>query len=217
MTVLHEPFSYLYYVRERRAVINQEYVAPSHPTTFSGIRGQIEASAKHGPVFFKDMAVHCWRHLRHDPTFVGCLANTFLIREPASSIASFYAKHPEVRCDEIGYEHLWELFNCAREVTKTLPVVIDADELVASPTEMLRAYCGAVGLSFMPQALRWEAGHQPVWDIWKQWHVEVSQSTQLVPQANCYATTVDNSKHLRAYYDYHLPFYQALRQHRIQP
>lgn len=216
MTVLHEPFSYLYYVRERRTILNQEYIAPSHPTTYQGIRGQLEACAKQRPVFFKDMAVHCWPHLQHDRAFVSRLAHTFLIRQPASSIASFYAKHPQVRCDEIGYEQLWALFRRVREVAQSLPVVIDADELVADPAGMLRAYCEAVGLPFMPQALHWQPGHQSIWRIWKRWHVDVSQSTELVPQANVYAATVDNSGHLRAYYDYHLPFYQALYQHRIQ-
>lgn len=216
MTVLHEPFSYLYYVRERQSVITQEHIAPTHPTTYEGIRGHIDAYARQGPVFFKDMAVHCWRHLQDDRAFVRRLVNTFLIREPASTIASFYAKYPEVSRNEIGYEQLWELFGRVHEVTQRLPVVIDADELVANAPGMLRAYCTAVGLPFMPHALRWASGHLAVWNSWKQWHVDVSQSTELVPRANIYATTVGNSPHLRTYYDYHLPFYQALHQHRIQ-
>lgn len=216
MIVLHEPFSYLYHVREHRSVINQEYVAPTHPTTYEGIRGHIDDCAAQGLVFFKDMAVHCWSHLQEDTGFVGRLANTFLIREPASAIASFYAKHPEFSCDEIGYEQLWQLFCCVRETTQCLPVVIDADELVADPNGMLGAYCTAVGLPFMPQALQWKTGHQAVWDIWRQWHVDVSQSTELTPRTNVYAITVDNSVRLRTFHDYHLPFYQALHRHRIQ-
>jgi hypothetical protein len=216
MIVLHEPFSYLYYVHERQSRITQEYIAPTHPTTYEGIRSHIDACARQGSVFFKDMAVHCWRHLQDDPALVGRLVNTFLIREPANTIASFYAKYPEVRCNEIGYEQLWQLFSRVQEVTQRLPVVIDADELVANAAGMLRTYCTAVGLPFMAQALRWESGHLAVWNSWKQWHVDVSQSTELVPRTNSYATTVENSPHLRAYYDYHLPFYRALHQHRIQ-
>jgi hypothetical protein len=215
MTVWHEPFSYVYYVHERRAGIDQEYIDPAHPTTYEDVRTHIVAGAEPGPVFFKDMAIHCWPHLQGDQAFVSRLTNTFLIREPASTIASFYAMYPEVRCDEIGYEQLWELFVRVQEVTQSLPVVVDADELVANPASMSRAYCEAVGLPFLPQALHWQANHHAAWDIWKQWHVDVAQSTAFVPRANVYATTVDNSTHLRTYYDYHLPFYQALHRHRI--
>lgn len=216
MTVLHEPFSYVYYVHEGQAAIVQEYVDPTHPTTYEGIRAHIVTSGEQAPVFVKDMALHCWSHLRDDQAFVRRLTHTFLIREPASAIASFYARYPQVRCDEIGYEQLWQLFVRVQEVTQRLPVVVDADELVANPTGIVRAYCEAVGLPFMPQALHWEAGHQATWDSWKQWHVDVSQSTELVQRANVYATTVDNSAHLRTYYDYHLPFYQELYQRRMQ-
>lgn len=36
--ILHEPFSYLYYVKGDSASIGQEYIDPSHPTNYAGIR-----------------------------------------------------------------------------------------------------------------------------------------------------------------------------------
>lgn len=39
--ILHEPFSYLYYVHQEGATIAQQYVDPNHPTDCAGIKSNI--------------------------------------------------------------------------------------------------------------------------------------------------------------------------------
>ena len=59
LTVLHEPFSYLYYVTkhpERAVVMNPD---PGRPHRYDSIRDSLLSASKSGPTFFKDMAYHC--------------------------------------------------------------------------------------------------------------------------------------------------------------
>ncbi|MFW5641097.1 MAG: sulfotransferase family protein, partial [Thermodesulfobacteriota bacterium] len=59
LKVLHEPFSYLYYVESGKATIPQEYEDPNHPRSYDGIKDFILGHGETKPVFFKDMCAHC--------------------------------------------------------------------------------------------------------------------------------------------------------------
>lgn len=41
VAILHEPFSYLYYVYQEGATIAQQFFDPNHPTDYAGIKSQI--------------------------------------------------------------------------------------------------------------------------------------------------------------------------------
>ena len=59
LTVLHEPFSYLYYVAkhpERGVAMNPD---PGRPHRYDSIRDSLLIASTSGPTFFKDMAYHC--------------------------------------------------------------------------------------------------------------------------------------------------------------
>lgn len=75
LKVLHEPFSYLYYVHQDRATISQQYVDPEHPTDYEGIKAHISAAAARQPVFFKDMCSHCFEPLVADEAILKQINN----------------------------------------------------------------------------------------------------------------------------------------------
>jgi hypothetical protein len=56
-------------------------------------------------------------------------------------------------------------------------VVIDSDDLVARPEATMTAYCAAVGLPFIPQALTWQPGERTEWHRSARWHVDVGASS----------------------------------------
>ncbi len=56
MNILHEPFSYLYYVHKDASAIDQQYVDPDHPTDYKGIRTHIEKEAADKDVFSRTCA-----------------------------------------------------------------------------------------------------------------------------------------------------------------
>lgn len=214
--ILHEPFSYIYYVHQEGATISQQYVDPEHPTDFAGIKTHIEQAATDGPVFFKDMCSHCYDELRGDESFLRRLTNTFLIRDPAKAIASYYAMNPQVTVEEIGLRQLSEIHDCVAALDEN-PVVVDADDLEDDPDGAINAYCQALGLRFIPEAMTWESEQKQEWEIWKDWHQDAAKSTGIVKNMETFEVTVENSDHLKAYYEDQLPYYRALYERRIRP
>jgi hypothetical protein len=216
ITVLHEPFSYLYYVHQDGATIDQQYVDPGHPTDYDGIRSHILDTAAGSAVFFKDMCAHCFDQLRVDDVFLQRLSNTFLIRDPAKTVASYYAMNPKVTAAEIGLRQLSGIYE--QLLSRGLEaVVVDADDLEEDPEGTMNAYCLALRIPFIPDALTWDSGHQAEWEIWKDWHRDAAQSTGIRKNMETFEVTIDNSGHLRGLYEDQLPFYQTMRANRISP
>jgi len=214
--VLHEPFSYLYYVHENVATIDQQYIDPTHPTDYAGIKAHILKVAEDRPVFFKDMCAHCFDSLRSDDGFLSRLTNTFLIRDPSKAIASYYAMNPDVTVEEIGLRQLCGIYERAVALGQT-PVVVDADNLENDPAGTMNAYCHALDLPFIPEALTWKSEQKPEWDIWKDWHADAAQSNGIKKNVETFDVTIDNSELLRSYHDNQLSYYQIMRADRIQP
>ena len=52
---------------------------------------------------------------------------------------------------------------CGGEGGGTRTVVVDADDLLADPPAVMRAYCDAVGLPFSPSMLSWNPGPVDAW------------------------------------------------------
>lgn len=213
--VLHEPFSYFYYVHGNNALIPQEYIDPNHPTGYLDIRAYILLHARKDFVFFKDMCSHCYQPLVNDREFLDTLTNTFLIRDPAKAIASYYAMNSAVTLEEIGYYQLYSVFRKVAELTGTTPIVVDADDLEENPDGIMRAYCDALGIDFIPEAMSWEESHQEKWNIWKKWHVDAARSTGITKNMETFAVTIDDSDLLKKMYDDQLPYYLHLYQDRL--
>ncbi len=215
--VLHEPFSYYYYVHNDTATIPQEYVDPDHPTAYPAIREHIIAAADAAPVFFKDMCSHCEEPLASDGPFLQRLVNTFLIRNPERAIPSYYAMNKAVTSREIGYEQLHAVFEKAAALTGKTPVVVDATDLENDPDGTMAAYCKAIGVPFIREAMTWKVSHQKEWDIWKEWHADAAKSTGIRKDMEVFEDTVENNDHLKRLHDLHYPHYEALYRHRIAP
>ena len=214
-TILHEPFSYLYYVHEDGATLSPQYVDPEHPTDYSGIRAQIEQTAEERPVFFKDMCAHCFNELNADESFLQRLTNTFLIRDPAKAIASYYAMNPDVTLEEIGLKQLYSIYE-KMQACGADPIVVDADDLEDDPEGTVGAYCQALGIPFVPESLTWQPGHKEEWDVWKDWHTDAARSTGIRKNRETYSVTVENSEHLKRFYDNQRPYYSKMHVQRVR-
>jgi hypothetical protein len=140
--------------------------------------------------------------------------HAFLIRRPAEIAASLYALRPEMRMDDIGLEALFELRAAVHDAGGG-SIVIDSDDLVARPEATMAAYCAAVGLPFVRQALTWEPGERPEWRRSARWHVDVSASCGFEQHARHYAHSVETSDELARFAAHHLPFYEQLRAQRL--
>jgi hypothetical protein len=213
--VLHEPFSPLYYVYEKRVDCPGQHIDPSVPHSYADIRQWILEEGDKAAVFFKDMAYHPFDHIIKDDEFIKRLTHTFLIREPEKTILSHAVMNPDVTRDEIGYELEFKLFEKVAEVTGQTPVLIDADELEGDPEGITRAYCEAVGIPFIKDSLAWDPGQVPEWDSWKEWHVDAAESSGIQKNMETFDFGLDDRPNLRDHYEYHLPFYEKLYQKRV--
>lgn len=207
VAVLHEPFL---------AVTQGEPV----PLPGGGIAGSehelVDRLAELGrvrPVFVKEVLDYRYDYVFGHPDELAWMTHTFLVRDPRQAISSHYAMKPTVTRDEIGYEWLWELFQALWAAAGRRPFVMRSEDLIRDPAAMIRTYCDAAGLPFLPRALSWDPGDRPEWQRHRRWHLDTIRSSGFTAEPNAYQDTVDNHPVLRAYYDHHYPFYERIVQY----
>ena len=120
-----------------------------------------------------------------------------------------------MRIEEVGLEALHELHAAVGDAGGHPPVVIDSDDLVARPEATMAAYCAAVELPFIPQALTWAPGERPEWRRSARWHSDVSASSGFEQRERTYACTVKSSDELARFAAHHRPFYEQLHAQRL--
>lgn len=105
------------------------------------------------------------------------IQHTFLIRDPKRAISSYFKtsknltyKDEFLQC-EAGFKELCDFYRLVKRVTLTTPIVIDAYDLQANPTETLKQYCEGIGIPFEPHMTTWEQGTSipGVNKCWEEW------------------------------------------------
>lgn len=167
------------------------------------------------PVFFKDTTEFRYSRMLGDEGFLRIVTHTFLIRDPGESIPSHFAGEGNLKCEMIGYDHAYELYQAARRASGKKPTVVDSGDLIERPAQTIEAYCAAVGIPYIGEALTWSPGEQELWKATKRWHGAVSRSTGFERIESQYEETVSNNPMLRAFYAHHLPYYAALWKERL--
>jgi Sulfotransferase domain len=166
-------------------------------------------------VFLKDTTDYRHHEVLADRSFLTEARHAFLIRRPEEIAASYYALKPDMRIDAIGLEALHELHTAVRDAGGHRPIVLDSDDLLARPAATIAAYCAAVELPFIPQALTWEPGERPEWRRSARWHADVNASSGFGQREHRYTHTVDSSDELARFAAHHLLFYEQLHAQRL--
>ena len=218
MTTFHEPFLYLYYVHDGKKRMPHHDIDPHRPTSYPDIRSMILDAARTRPVFVKDMCYYVSDHIHADPELIRRISNTFLIRDPARSIPSYYRLDPGVTLEEIGHEAQYRYFERVADITGERPIVIEATDLADDTAGTMRAYCGALGVRFIAEALQWDGGELPsAWGDVSGWHGDLVGARGITKSKPSSGVGLDAAPHLREYYRHHLPFYQEMLAHRLPP
>jgi hypothetical protein len=221
--ILHEPFGAVRTAQLRKSSMQIDGVTV---TDDASLIGAMQRVGTRNRVFFKVtnlllLDVAAIRDLFRSGT------HTFLIREPKDVIASLYAmekkRQRELQRDHFGFEQLNRIYDAVVEETGREPVVINSDDLMADPAGVIRGYCAAVGIPFIPEALSWQSGLIPEWtqqDEQVLHRIKDSQestirSTAFTDPGSQYSETTDNSPVLAEYLAYHEPFYQRLNERRL--
>jgi hypothetical protein len=68
---------------------------------------------------------------------------------------------------------------------------------------------------FVREALSWEPGEVPGWEMWAEWHEEAEESTGI--KSNPLEDDTEVPESLREAYEGCLPYYEALHERRLRP
>lgn len=134
--------------------------------------------------FQKHMTQHLVGPLVDDAEldWLGELSNIFLIRRPEEVVASFSKQRPDLEAWELGFERQAELFDIVRDMTGETPPVLDAEDVLKNPRDVLAVLCKRLDIDFDPAMLQWEAGPRSFDGTWApHWYAAVHRSTGFAP------------------------------------
>ena len=215
---LHEPFGEAWYQGEDPLWPRFSEGDKTTPgLTLESVWEDLQTRAEKGPVFIKDFP-HYINHL-WDPDFLAHFTHAFLIRDPAKTLTSMYNKWPDFDELEVGFPEQRALFDLLSALTGRPPPVIDSDDLLEHPEAITLAFCAAVGIPFIAEALSWEAGGDPSAHSWwdgGSFHANLAQSTGLVPQQRQYVELENTPTRVQQVYRRMRPHYEHLHRHRLQ-
>jgi hypothetical protein len=203
--VFDEPFSRSYYYGPDR--LSSRYGEELPGCSAEQVVADIEEAAVDGPVFVKDMAYHAARVL--GPRLLGRFENCFLIRHPAATLRSLAKTWPDFTDDETGWPHLDEAARIAGALGQKR-VVVEADLLCRDPAAVVREWCVRMELPYDGDALTWEPGMRPEWELWGDWHASTARSTGFRPLREPPPPPTPDEPRLDEAYQQAMPVYRRL-------
>ena len=217
LNCLHEPFGEAWYQGEDPLWPRfQDGDKTTAGLTLESVWDDIKAKAEQGPVFIKDFP-HYINHM-WDAEFLSHFTHAFLIRDPAKTLTSLYARWPDFDELEVGFPEQRALYDLVTALNGSAPPVVDSDDLLENPHSMTAAFCDAVGIPFIESALSWEAGGDPSEHSWwdgGSFHANLAQSTGLTPQKRKYIDLENTPDRVKRVYRRMMPHYQRLYQNRL--
>jgi hypothetical protein len=216
---LHEPFGEAWYQGEDPFWPRW---TPGDKTTLGlslqSVWQDIQERAEKGPVFIKDFP-HYVNHM-WDAEFLSNFTHAFLIRDPALTITSMYDKWPDFDAAEVGFPEQRALYDLLTALNGTSPPVIDSNDLLETPEKTVEAFCEAVGIPFIKEALSWEPGAdtgQYSWWDGGSFHENLKRSTGLTTQKRKYVDISDAPARVQHVHKRMKPHYDRLYANRIIP
>ena len=139
--------------------------------------------------------------------------NVFLIRHPARVIPSYARKMEKVTLKAIGFPQQLSLFEVATELEGRTPLVVDSNDILRAPEDMMRVLCEALGLDWHDEMLSWPAGARPEDGAWApHWYDAVWRSTGFGPPPG---ERPEMRPEWQSVYDAALEIYETLASHRL--
>ena len=218
MACFHEPYNEAFYYgedrRHDRYFLADRSLKVTEGLTIQSVHDRLTRLAESESVFVKDFA-YSIMHMA-DNEFLDAFTHSFLIRDPEKVLTSMHSRWPDVTLSEIGFEELHTLYKRVADRTGEAPLVIDSDELLASAEAGMRAYCEAVGIPFLAEALSWEKSDQnPTWNTDDHgFHEALKNSTGLQAQKRDYPP-LESSEDMLRLYRASKPHYDALFDKRL--
>ena len=167
------------------------------------------------------MSYYVFPRILEDPAIATQLVNSFLIRDPLASIASYFKLDQDLTSEEVGLAKQQEHFSALVSKGDETPVVIDADRVRADTKGVLGAWWRSIGLPHTEQAFDWQNEVPDDWGQVQAWHGTATQSKgiQAVSQGELdrrqskFDALASSAPHLLGYLKEHRQAYDALKKH----
>ncbi len=213
--VLQEPFEKSAHISEERISDRLAHMPPQPEHNYQTVLRNLLLSAENKRLFIKDHAYY-FIHIVND-RFLSYFHHTFLIRDPAQMLPSYFHKWPDLRMEDTGYRELCRLFEKVVDFAGFTPPLIDADDLVRRPAATVQVYCEKAGIPFVRKALHWEPpGEEIGWWDGGSWQDHIRTSHGFQEQIARPYLNVNENDDLKRLYDLCMPYYEKLRSHRLR-
>jgi len=209
--VIDEPF-YGYYLKVTQANHpgKEEIIASMQCDADQVIKDVTLAPYQKPIVFIKHMTHHT---INVNTDFMGEVINLFFIRDPKKIITSYAQVIDQPVMQDIGMKMQYDFYlKCVSNNFRT--IVLDSDELLKNPSDVLQKLCATIGIEFDAAMLNWKAGARKEDGIWaRYWYDNVHHSTGFEKQ-----TTSERmlEEHLIPLYEESKPYYDYLKQFSIK-
>ena len=157
-------------------------VMESQATDWHVVCDELSGPAPEGKSIWyqKHMAHHLLSHIERE--WMKDVRHCFLIRDPASVVASYAKRRDEVTLRDLGYIELTEIFNFVTDDLDQAPIIVDSRDLLTNPASVLRRLCRELEVEYTDKMLSWEPGLRPSDGVWaKHWYSSVETSTGFSP------------------------------------
>jgi hypothetical protein len=177
------------------------------------VAGALAGPAPDGsPVWYQK---HMWHHMVGPigyEDFAG-FTHAFLIREPERMIASYLRKREAAAFGDFGLERQADFFEREADRLGRAPPVVDANDVLEHPAQVLAKLCAALGIAWDSAMLRWPPGRRSTDGPWApHWYGAVEASTGFGPPERDAVQLPADAQRLA---DRCRPYYERLAAHRI--
>ena len=213
---LHEPFGEAWYQGESPLWPRLSAQSVRTPgLTLESVLSMLKTEMQSKRVFIKDFP-HYIDHMWNDDLY-DMFNHSFLIRDPAKTITSMYSKWPDFHEKEVGFIEQRQLFDRLCDRLGQSPAVLDSDDLLEDPVQMVAKWCQCVGIEFIPEALSWTPGARDEVSWWDggSFHANLRNSDGLKPQQRKYIDITQAPDRVRQIYDEVLPHYKHMLDHSL--
>ena len=160
----------------------------------------------------KHMTHHLLPHI--DRAWMKEVRHCFLIRDPKQVLASYARSRSEVSLADLGFEAQAEIFDYVTQTLGQPALVIDSNDVLKNPAQMLEKLCKALKIPYSNKMLHWEPGLRETDGVWApHWYHSVMESKGFAPYRERFPEYLEELEPIaQAARDYYEPLYQKRMQ-----
>lgn len=212
-TVIDEPFYACYLKRSSSPHPGFDAIMASQSSDYKHVAQTLSEGPCRRPIEYqKHMTHHMFDDIKLN--WVASLRHCFLIRSPERVVASYTRARGVCQAADVGIYQQWRLFQQISDITGQEPPVVDADDVLQTPRDMLPKICAQLDVAFDPAMLAWPAGKRDSDGVWAPyWYKSVEQSTGFAGPATDEVTLNDAQRRV---VDEVYPVYETMHAQRLR-